>query len=67
MIIHHALHINVICNQMTRNLAKLTPRIAEGLAVGYEKCFGKPTKWKDVVVWDSCLKIVSEASNSAFC
>ncbi|KAF2177794.1 ent-kaurene oxidase [Zopfia rhizophila CBS 207.26] len=52
---------------MTWNLTKLTPRIAEDLAVGYEKCFGKSTGWKDVVVWDSCLKIVSGASNGAFC
>ena len=60
--------INVVRNQITRNLATLTPVIATELKLGFERWWGMDTDgWKEVKVWDSCLKLVAGASNGAFC
>lgn len=59
-------HVNVIRNQITRNLDYLTPGIVEELALGFEKHWGNSTEWKAVPAWPSCLQIVAESVNRVF-
>ncbi|KAF4633233.1 hypothetical protein G7Y89_g4886 [Cudoniella acicularis] len=60
--------INVVRNQITRNLGTLTPVIARELVLGFEQWWGVNTEqWREVKIWDSCLKLVAGASNGAFC
>ncbi|KAI1778215.1 ent-kaurene oxidase [Hypoxylon cercidicola] len=60
--------INVVRHQITRNLGTLTPVIARELKLGFERWWGTETQeWKEVKIWDSCLKLVAGASNGAFC
>jgi hypothetical protein len=59
-------HINVIRNQLTRNLGLLTPAIADELARGFEKHWGISEEWMPVNVWTSCMGIVAGASNRVF-
>ncbi|KAI1120267.1 ent-kaurene oxidase [Nemania abortiva] len=60
--------ISVVRHQITRNLATLTPVIATELKLGFERWWGlDTTHWKEVKIWDSCLKLIAGASNGAFC
>ena len=61
--------INVVRHQITRNLEHLTPLMADELDRGFERWWGgkDDTEWKEVAVWDACLKLIAGASNGAFC
>ncbi|KAI3317912.1 ent-kaurene oxidase [Xylariaceae sp. AK1471] len=60
--------MNVIRNQITRNLNILTPPIAEELLTGFEREWGNDMKnWKTVSVWTSALRLIAGAANGAFC
>jgi hypothetical protein len=65
--------INVVRHQITRNLDILTPLMADELNRGFEKYWGGQVpdggvgEWKEVKVWDACLKLIAGASNGAFC
>ncbi|RYP70055.1 hypothetical protein DL769_005101 [Monosporascus sp. CRB-8-3] len=67
-IIKNTLQISVIRNQMTRNLEHLTPLIATELAEGFKQWWGNDDKeWRELRIWDSCLKLIAGAANGAFC
>ncbi|KAH7072741.1 ent-kaurene oxidase [Paraphoma chrysanthemicola] len=65
--------INVVRNQITRNLETLTPLMADELKRGFDLWWGGEVtdggvgEWKEVKVWDACLKLIAGASNGAFC
>jgi hypothetical protein len=59
-------HLNVIRNQLTRNLDKVTPLLAHELKSAFKRLWGKCDDWQEVYVWDTCLKLVAGASNSVF-
>lgn len=64
----NSFQMNIIRNQLTRNLDVLTPVVAQELVLGFEKHWGtSATQWKEVSVWASCLKIIAGAANSVFC
>lgn len=63
----HPFQMNVIRNQMTRNLAILTPVIAAELEGGFERAWGTGNQWKEFRIWESCMDLISGASNAAFC
>jgi hypothetical protein len=58
--------MNVIRNQLTRNLDKITPIIATELEHAFDRFWGTDAEWKEVSVWDSCLKLIAGASNAMF-
>ncbi|KXX73334.1 Ent-kaurene oxidase [Madurella mycetomatis] len=66
-IVTHPFQINVIRNQMTRNLDVLTPAIAAELEAAFERHWGSGNEWKEFRIWDSCLSLIAGASNAAFC
>lgn len=59
--------VNVIRHQMTRNLKLLTAPISIEIEEALERWWGSAEEWKEVPVWDSCLKIIAGAANGAFC
>jgi hypothetical protein len=61
------LHIRVIRNQLTRNIPKLVPTVAEEISWGFRRGWGIDHEWKEVKVWDSALRVVAGAGNGAFC
>jgi len=61
-------HVNVIRHHITRNLETLTPVMETELVEGFAKWWGTETaEWREVPVWQSCLKLIAGASNGAFC
>lgn len=63
----HAFHVNVIRNQLTRNLDHLTTGIVDELSLGFEKHWGSNTKdWTKVPAWPSCLHVVAKAVNRVY-
>lgn len=66
-IVAHPFQINVIRNQMTRNLDILTPVIAAELEAAFERHWGSGDEWREFQIWDSCLSLIAGASNAAFC
>lgn len=66
-IISKSFQIDVIRHQMTRNLDILTPVVASELELGFRRWWGDLTEWKDLSIWDSCLKLIEGAANGAFC
>lgn len=66
-IFSHAFHVNVIRNQITRNLDSLTGDIVEEIGVGFNKHWGTDEEiWAKVPAWPSCLQIVAKAVNRVF-
>ncbi|KAI1207437.1 ent-kaurene oxidase [Annulohypoxylon truncatum] len=61
------IHISVIRHQLTRNLEILTPTIAAEIELGFKRWWGTGKDWKEISVWDTCLKLIAGAANSAFC
>lgn len=60
-------HVNVIRNQITRNLDSLTAGITEQLAAGFKKHWGlEKSHWTSVPAWPSCLLVVAESINRVF-
>ncbi|KAI0546095.1 ent-kaurene oxidase [Xylaria curta] len=60
--------MNLIRNQLTRNLDILTPPIAIELEEGFRREWGLSTEsWKSVDIWKSAMRIIGGAANSAFC
>ncbi|KAI1775357.1 ent-kaurene oxidase [Hypoxylon cercidicola] len=60
--------MNLIRNQLTRNLDILTPPIAQELEEGLKREWGlSTTEWKYVDIWTSAMRIIGGAANSAFC
>ncbi|KAH8688015.1 cytochrome P450 [Tricladium varicosporioides] len=66
-IIKNGFQMSVIRNQITRNLAHLTPVIATELKEGFNRYWGDTSEWKELRIWDSCLKLIAGAANGAFC
>lgn len=59
--------MNVIRNQITRNLNVLTPPIAEELAKGFDREWGTDKEnWRSISVWTSALRLIAGAANGAF-
>jgi hypothetical protein len=46
-IVNHPFQINVICNQMTRNLDILTPAISTKLEAAFERLWGIGDEWRE--------------------
>jgi hypothetical protein len=64
----NSFQMNIIRNQLTRNLDIITPTIAHELSLGFTKWWGtSTTEWTEINVWSSCLKIIAGAANSVFC
>lgn len=61
------LHIQVVRNQLTRNIPKLVSVVAEEIGWGFAHGWGTGHEWKEVKVWDSALRIVAGAGNGVFC
>ena len=59
-------HMKIVRNQLTRRLAELADAIAEELAIGFKVQWGFPKEYKELLIYDSCLKIVSRAANRVF-
>ncbi|KAI1747227.1 ent-kaurene oxidase [Xylaria castorea] len=60
--------MNLIRDQLTRNLDILTPRIATELEEGLNREWGvSTTEWTYVNIWISAIRIIGGAANSAFC
>lgn len=60
-------HINVIRNQLTRNLDMLTGPMVTELEKGFERTWGTASEWKTISVWHSCLTLIAGASNGVLC
>lgn len=62
-----AFHVNVIRNQITRNLDSMTADIVDELSLGFRKHWGVDNKdWNSVPAWASCLSVVAKAVNRVF-
>ncbi|KAL4861664.1 cytochrome P450 [Aspergillus spectabilis] len=61
------LHINAIRNQMTRNLGHLIRVLSPEIEFVLDRNWGFSREWKEVVIWNSCLKMIAQAGNAAFC
>ncbi|KAI1334214.1 ent-kaurene oxidase [Xylariaceae sp. FL0016] len=60
--------MNLIRNQLTRNLDVLTPGIAQELENGFRHEWGESMEdWKTIDLWASVMRIIGGAANSAFC
>ncbi|KAK4185242.1 Ent-kaurene oxidase [Podospora australis] len=60
--------MNVIRNQMTRNLDVLTPVMATEFEAAFERMWDTPNNdWKELNLWTDCLNLISSVSNAAFC
>ncbi|KAH6623222.1 cytochrome P450 [Chaetomium tenue] len=66
-IVNHPFQINVIRNQMTRNLDILTPAISTELEAAFERLWGTGDEWREFRTWENCLALIAGASNAAFC
>ncbi|RYP11198.1 hypothetical protein DL765_007851 [Monosporascus sp. GIB2] len=66
-VLKERLHVNVIRNQLNRNLTRVTEAIADDINFGFGRMWGTGTEWRDVKVWDTCLRIIAGAANGAFC
>ncbi|KAF4631714.1 hypothetical protein G7Y89_g6425 [Cudoniella acicularis] len=66
-IIKNSFQLDVIRHQITRNLEHLTPLISTELEEGFKRYWGDGTEWKELRIWDSCLKLIAGAANGAFC
>lgn len=76
--IHNIYHIPVIRNQLTQNIVKLTPIIAEELDVAFESEIGSLlgdgppsliwliSDWTPIVIYEKALRLVAQMSNRAF-
>jgi hypothetical protein len=61
-------HMDVIRNQITRNLGLLTRPIAAEIDFAFKREWGtSTTQWKLIDPWPSALRIVAGAANAAFC
>jgi hypothetical protein len=61
-------HMDVIRNQITRNLGLLTGPIAAEIDFALKREWGtSTTEWKLIDPWPSALRIVAGAANAAFC
>ncbi|KAF1996337.1 cytochrome P450 [Amniculicola lignicola CBS 123094] len=65
-VFQNGFHVNVIRNQLTRNLDYLTKGIAEELELGFARHWGNTKEWTSVLAWPSCLRIVAESVNRVF-
>ncbi|CAI6099037.1 unnamed protein product [Clonostachys chloroleuca] len=63
-ILGRELHLDVLRNQITRNLGILTKGLAAELDRGLKTWWGTDSQWKNIRAFDSCLKIVGAAANS---
>ncbi|KAL5409433.1 hypothetical protein PMIN03_005991 [Paraphaeosphaeria minitans] len=61
------LQFNVVRNQLTQNIPRLTRGVAAEIRFGFLRSWGESTGWKEVRVWTSALRIVAGAANGAFC
>ena len=66
-IIKNPFHLDVVRAQIPRNIKYLTPIIATELEWGFKQWWGDTTEWRELRIWDSSLKMIAGAANSAFC
>lgn len=60
------LHIDILRNQLTQNIPRLTTRVAGEIQHGFEREWGHSSDWKEVSVWTLTIRIISNAANGAF-
>ncbi|KAI1412115.1 cytochrome P450 [Hypoxylon sp. FL1857] len=60
-------HINVVRNQITRNLDVLTQPMVTEIERVFERIWGTSSEWKTISVWYSCLTLIARVANSALC
>lgn len=61
------LHINVVRNQLTQNIPRLTSLVAGEIIFGFDRSWGSDMEWKEVGAWNTALRIIAGAANGAFC
>ncbi|KAF7531947.1 hypothetical protein G7054_g8381 [Neopestalotiopsis clavispora] len=67
-IIHNDFHLDVVRNQLTRNLDSLTEVMVTEIDNGFRRTFGTcTTTWKELPVWHTCMTLVAGAANGALC
>ncbi|RYP59541.1 hypothetical protein DL769_008483 [Monosporascus sp. CRB-8-3] len=66
-VIEERLHVNVIHNQLNRNLVHVSGKIYQEIEFGFNRMWGTGSQWKEVKVWDTALKIIAGAANGVFC
>ncbi|RYP13800.1 hypothetical protein DL767_010579 [Monosporascus sp. MG133] len=66
-VIQERLHVNVIHNQLNRNLVHVSGDIYHEIEFGFERMWGTGPEWKEVKVWDTALRIIAGAANGVFC
>jgi hypothetical protein len=66
-VIEERLQVNVIHNQLNKNLAHVTTNIYEEIEFGFKRMWGTSNEWTDVHVWDTSLRIIAGAANGVFC
>ncbi|KAI0404297.1 ent-kaurene oxidase [Xylaria palmicola] len=67
IIAQERLHANVVRNQLTRNIKNITETVADEIDSGFGRTWGTAPTWREVKIWDTCLRIVAGATNGAFC
>lgn len=67
-IIRNDFHLDVVRNQLTRNLDSLTEIMVTEIDNGFRRTFGTcTTTWKELPVWHTCMTLVAGAANGALC
>ena len=66
-IVDNTTHHDTIKGDLTRQLASLTKPIMEELAASFDDCWGTDTtKWKEVCVFETIMRVVARTSNRVF-
>lgn len=66
-IVHNPTHHETVKGPLTRNLAGLVPDILDEVAMTFDALLGQDTAaYKEIVVFDTVIKVVARASNRVF-
>lgn len=66
-VVEERLQVNVIHNQLNRNLVHVAETIYEEIEFGFNRMWGISSDWEEVKVWDTALRIIAGAANGVFC
>lgn len=66
-ILGERLQFEVVRNQLTRSIPRITSCVAEEIDFGFSRSWGHDPDWKPVRVWTSTLRIIAGAANGVFC
>lgn len=67
-IIRDDFHLNVIRNQITRNLDTLTQPMVTEIEKGFDRTFGRASDgWRELPLWHTCMSLVAGVANGALC